>query len=156
MKRLTITLLTLLMSMGAWAGLFGDKEKHKTFYLECEGKKSSYSYKGDVGGPLTDAKMRIMMRDAFKEGYIRSVSMTANAPVYLKKVYISDDTIQFRTKRFSGGRKTLGAIDRKTGEITWKASKRFEFNGVCSEVKPWSPDDSIELQYSIPEEEKKF
>ena len=142
--------------MGASAALFGDEEKHKTYYLECEGTKSNFSYTGNVGGPLTSAKMRIMMRDSFKEGYLQSISMTANAPVYLKKVYILDDTIQFRTKRFQGGRKTLGAIDRKTGEITWTASKRFEFNGVCLEVKPWSPNDSIELQYLMPEEEKKF
>ena len=144
------------MSLEASAGLFGDKEKHKTYYLECEGTKSNFSNTGNVGGPLTPAKMRIMMRDSFKEGYIQSISMTANALVRLKKVYIFDDTIQFRTKRFQGGRKTLGAIDRKTGEITWTASKRFEFNGVCLEVEPWTPNDSIDRQYSIPEEEKKF
>ena len=144
------------MSLEASAGLFGDKEKHKTYYLECVGTKSNFSSSGHVGGPLTPAKMRIMMRDAFREGYIQSISMTANAAVKLAKVRIFDKTIQFRTKRFLGNSRTLGAISRINGEITWKAKKRFEFNGVCSEVEPWSPNDSIDRQYSIPEEEKKF
>ena len=141
---------------GVWGALFEASEKHKTYYLECEGTKSNFSYKGNVGGPLTPAKMKIMMRDAFKEGYIESISMTANAPVSLKEVRIFDDTIQFKTKRFLGAKKTLGAIDRVTGEITWNASKRFEFNGICKEVESWSPNDSIDRKYTIPEDKKKF
>ena len=156
MKKIILSIF-IFLCFDISAGIFERKtvEKgYKAFYLECEGTKSLLSSK--AGGALMAAKMRIMIRDKFKEGYITSIALTANSRVYLKEVSIFDDFIQFTTKRFQGGGKTLGAIDRETGEINWKADRRFEFNGVCEVVEPWSPDDSLDKEFRLPKEKKKF
>ena len=156
MKKI-LQLILIFLCLDISAALFDRKEVERnfgTYYLECEGTKSLLSSK--AGGALTAAKMRIMMRDSFKEGYITSISLTANSRVYLKRLTIFDDFIQFKTKRFQGHGKTIGAIDRETGEINWTADRRFEFNGICNKVEPWSPDDSLRTEYRLPKSEKKF
>jgi hypothetical protein len=153
-----ILLIFIFLCFEISAGIFdlsrNTEKDFETYYLECEGTKSSLSSKGT--GVLTAAKMRIMMRDSWKAGYITSIALTANSRVYLKKIRIFDDFIQFKTKRFQGHRKTIGAIDRETGEINWIADRRFEFNGVCEIVEPWSPDDSLDKEFRLPKEKKKF
>ena len=153
-----ILLIFIFLCFEISAGIFDlsrDTEKDfETYYLECEGTKSSLSSKGT--GVLTAAKMRIMMRDSWKGGYITSIALTANKRINLHDVKVFDDFIQFKTKRFHGGRKTLGAVDRETGDINWTAQKRFEFNGVCETVEPWSPDDSLDKVFRLPKDKKKF
>tara|TARA_Y100000590_G_scaffold462120_2_gene625399 strand:+ start:302 stop:775 length:474 start_codon:yes stop_codon:yes gene_type:complete len=157
MKKI-IFLITIFFYLDISAALFDRKfeveKDFETYYLECEGTKASLSSK--ASGALTAAKMRIMMRDAWREGYITSIALTANARVNLLWVKVFDKTIQFKTKRFQGGRRSLGAIDRETGEISWIATKRFEFHGVCNAVDPWSPDDSLNKEYKLPKDKKKF
>lgn len=156
MKKI-LPLILIFLCLDISAALSDRREVEKnfgTYYLECEGTKSLLSSK--AGGALTAAKMRIMIRDSRKEGYITSIALTANSRVYLKDVKVFNDFIQFTTERFQGGRKTLGAIDRETGEINWTASDRFEFNGICNRVDPWSPDDSLRREYKLPKSEKKF
>lgn len=158
MKKI-ISLVCFFICFDSSASLFGDRQAvekvFKTIYLECEGTKASLSSKGV--GVLTAAKMRIMMKDTWrKPGYITSIALTANARVNLHDVRLFNKFIQFETKRFQGGRKTLGAIDRETGEINWTAKKRFEFNGVCEAVEPWSPDNSLDKEFKLPEDKKKF
>ena len=153
-----ILLIFIFLCFEISAGIFdlsrNTEKDFETYYLECEGTKSSLSSKGT--GVLTAAKMRIMMRDSWKAGYITSIALTANSRVYLKRVSVFDGFIRFRTKKFQGEGKTSGAIDRETGEINWKADRRFEFNGVCEIVEPWSPDDSLNKEFILPKEKKKF
>ena len=156
MKKIILSIF-IFLCFDISAGIFERRTLEKdfeAFYMECEGTKSLLSSK--AGGALMAAKMRIMIRDKFKEGYITSIALTANSRVYLKKIKIFDDFIQFKTKRFQRHKKTIGAIDRETGEINWIADRRFEFNGVCEIVEPWSPDDSLNKEFILPKEKKKF
>tara|TARA_Y100001970_G_C13966614_1_gene715954 strand:+ start:374 stop:847 length:474 start_codon:yes stop_codon:yes gene_type:complete len=157
MKKI-ISLTFIFLCLDISASIFGERRSiekdFETIYLECEGTKASLSSKAT--GVLTAAKMRIMMRDSWREGYITSIALTANKRVNLHDVKLFDNFIQFKTKRFQGSRKTLGAIDRETGEINWTAKKRFEFNGVCEAVEPWSPDDSLDKEFKLPKDKKKF